>query len=74
MTDEIPAWGNVKQLETVGQTESGSFVEGVKVTFTTRAGVTGSIFVPRSEYTTDHVRDLINAKAATIDEISALSG
>lgn len=74
MTDTTPLFTDVKSAEVVGQTASGAFTEGVKVTFTTKSGQYGSIFVPRAEYTTAHVRDLITAAATTIEEVAALKG
>jgi hypothetical protein len=68
------AWTVTGHQETTGQLDSGAFGEGVKVTFRTAAGWTGSVFIPRAEYTTENVARAINAKAQTMAEIAALQG
>lgn len=73
MADLIPPeWEVIEQMERTGQAEGGAFVEGVAVKFRTGSGAVGSVFVPKAEYSTAHVRDLVAARAATMNEISAL--
>lgn len=53
---------------------NGRFVDGMLVHFTTATGVASSVFVPDTLYTADTVRQMIAAKARTIDEVSGLGG
>lgn len=73
-TDAKPLFYNVTSQPTTGQLPSGSFAAGYKVSYTTRSGSFGSLFVPEAEYTTDRVRDLLTAAATTIEEVAALKG
>jgi hypothetical protein len=74
MADAPPAWTVVSQVETVDLGPAGAFVAGVRVSFTTAAGATGSVFVPSDQYTVERVRAAINAKAETLDAIAELRG
>lgn len=74
MPDTTPAWAIVAQREDMQLGPSGGFVPGMVVTFRTRAGVTSSVFVPSTDYTVDKVRAAIDAQAATIDAVHALTG
>lgn len=55
-------------------TVPGDPVLGTVVYFDTGNGNNGSVFVPASKYTAKHVRAMVAAKAALIDEIGSLTG
>jgi hypothetical protein len=74
MAETKPAWTVTGQQETTGQLATGAFAEGVKVTFMTAAGVYGSVFVPRTEYSTARVAALVDERARAMAEVSALKG
>jgi hypothetical protein len=69
-----PAWTITNQMETSDLGPSGSYVSGVKVSFRTASGATGSVFVAQADYTTERVRAAVAAKAAVADEIAGLTG
>lgn len=69
-----PAWTVVDQRADMQLGPTGSFVAGMTVSFRTRAGVVGSVFVPQTDYTVDKVRELVDGQAAVIDAVHALSG
>jgi hypothetical protein len=76
MTDQpaAPAWTVTNQMETSDLGPAGTFVSGVKVSFRTASGATGSVFVPQADYNVDKVKALIDAKAATAEGIAGLQG
>ncbi|HXG40212.1 MAG TPA: hypothetical protein VNJ28_04645 [Candidatus Limnocylindrales bacterium] len=69
-----PRWTVVSQTETVDQDAGGSFVPGVRVVVRTRAGDQVSVFVPLAEYRPDRVRELIEARVATLEAVRGLEG
>jgi hypothetical protein len=73
-SSEGPAWEVVSQREDYGQSDTGTFVAGVVVTFRTRSGHTGSVFVPAMAYTVDEARKRIAAKADEVEAIAQLKG
>lgn len=68
------AWTITGQLETADIGPQGTYVPGVKVSFRTAAGLTGSVFVAATDYTTDAVRKAVAAKVATMTEVAGLQG
>jgi hypothetical protein len=74
MTNGDELWTVTGQQETTGQTESGSYAEGVKVTFRTRDGMVGSVFCPRALYSDAYVAQLINDYAEMSLRVSSLKG
>ena len=73
-TPATPAWTITQQTETTDLGPAGTFVAGVRVTFRTAAGVTGSVFVPADGFTVDEVRRMVAAKAAIHDDVAGLQG
>lgn len=69
-----PTWSVTGQVEDFGPDDSGSYVAGVKVSFRTASGATGSVFIPASQYSVDRARAVISAKAAEAEAIQNLSG
>jgi hypothetical protein len=75
MADEKqPAWTVVGQTEDYGQNDAGAYVPGVRVTFRTAAGSTGSVFIPAEAYTADRARAVIGAMAAQMATVDHLAG
>jgi hypothetical protein len=72
--DKPPAWEVTGQVETVDLGPTGTFVQGVKVTFRTAAGSVGNVFIPSDQYTVERVRAAVSQKAATMDEAGSLRG
>ena len=70
-----PAWSVTGQLTTTRIPEGGNrFVTGVEVSFITRGGHAGTVFIPDTQYRPEVVRAAIDEKAALMDEIGALQG
>lgn len=69
-----PAWAITQQLETTDLGPAGAYVSGVRVTFRTVSGVTGSVFVPHTDYTVDAVRRAVAARAAVLEDVAGLTG
>lgn len=57
-------------VSAVGQ----SVMQGWNIDFTTAAGHQGRVFVPVTQYNPDNVRALVNAQAATLDAVGAMTG
>lgn len=73
-TDSAPAWTIIQQSPTSDLGPEGSYVSGIKVTFRTAAGVTGSVFVPEAGYSVEAVRAAVSARAAVADGVAGLQG
>lgn len=74
MAASTPTWQVTGQQETVDQGPAGTFVAGVRVSFRTASGATGSVFVPTSDYTAERVRQLVAERAATVETVAGLAG
>lgn len=74
MPDETPRWTVVGQREDMQVGPAGSFVQGVVVSFRTRSGATGSVFVPHETYTAENVARLIDARAEVMEAVAGLEG
>lgn len=77
MTDTpLPAgvtWRVVAQQETTAPGPAGTYTKGVIVSFLLNSGEQGSVFVPNQTYSADTVRAAVNAKAALMAEVAALT-
>lgn len=70
-----PAWKVTGQLTTVRIPEGGSrFVQGIEVSFMTRGGHAGTVFIPEQLYTPEYVISQIDPRAANMDAIGSLQG
>ena len=69
MSDQQPVATITGQIETVGRDPAGAIVQGVTVHFQIQAGVNGSVFVPKSTFSTDTVRAAVRAAATQLDEL-----
>jgi hypothetical protein len=70
----VPAWTVTNQAETADIGPDGTYVQGVKVTFRTADGHTGSVFVPASMYNADQVRKMVADRASVVTAVAGLSG
>lgn len=69
-----PTWLVTSQREDYQLGKNGQLVQGMVVTFQTRSGAVGSVFVEATEYNPQRVRDLVAAKATDMETIAGLSG
>lgn len=67
-------WTITSQREDFRDDGTGSYVDGIKVTFRTGKGQIGSVFVPMRDYVPATVRQLVAAQAARMDQVSDLVG
>lgn len=72
--DQTPAWEITAQVQTTDLGPSNAYVDGVKVTFRTRSGAVGSVFIPNADYTVETVRAKVSAVAATMETVAGLQG
>lgn len=68
----MSSWQVVSQRQS-SQLIGGQFTEVMVVTFRTADGVVGDVSVPLSQYSADHVRELIDARVAKIAEVHSLT-
>lgn len=69
-----PLWEVTGQQETVDMGDTGTFVPGTRVSFRTRSGALGSVFVPTTQYTVARVRELLTERAAMMETVHKLTG
>ena len=67
------AWQVTAQQEVTEPGPTGSFEPGVRVSFRTGGGHTGSVFVPASRYSIDQVRAAVAGQAALLDAVGQLT-
>lgn len=72
--DQAPLWTVTSQQETVDLASNGNYVAGTRITFRTRSGALGAVFVPTAEYTPDSVRRLLQARAADMEAVHNMTG
>jgi hypothetical protein len=68
-----PAWRVESQIPRTRANLSGTVEEGYDVTFVTRDGHTGTVFVPNARYNVDNVRAVVAEAAARVDAVGALT-
>lgn len=71
---QAPLWRVTAQVETNRTDSNGRFVSGVLVSYNTRDGIAGTVFVPDAQYTPEYVRQLINARVAQHTQVAGLTG
>lgn len=72
--NSTPAWSVTGQTEgTVVAPNGNGVVDGYTVTFVTRTGTHGSVFVAHADYSAANVAALIGAKAAQLDQVAGLT-
>ena len=67
-----PLYQVTAQVEDYDRNGAGAFVQGVRVSFRTRSGALGSVFVPNAEYTVGKARQLIEARAQAMEAVQQL--
>jgi len=72
--DKQPTWEVVSQIEDFGAAANGQYVPGVRVSFRTRSGATGSVFIPSAEYTVDRAKAVIGTAAEAVETVQNLTG
>jgi hypothetical protein len=79
MTADVPmppatGWHVVAQTETENLDPTlNQFVPGYRVAFTTAGGNSGSVFIPRVNYSAATVAAAVAAHAALLDQVGGLS-
>ena len=68
-----PPWSVVSQQEQTQPGPNGQLTDGMVVTFLTESGVTGTVFVPLTQYSAATVRQLINDKVSIIESVNSLT-
>lgn len=71
---EVPLWTVTSQQESVDLASNGTYVQGTRITFRTRSGAMGSVFVAPGDYTPERVRALLQARAADMEAVHLMSG
>lgn len=71
--DGNSGWKVTLQQEATDTAANGQFVPGYRIYFTTGAGHSGSVFVPRAQYTVEAVKTIIRTHADQLDQIGGLS-
>jgi len=69
-----PLYEITSQVETYDRAPSGSFTNGVQVSFRTRSGAQGSVFVPYTDYTIAAVRQRVTERATAMEAVQNLTG
>lgn len=69
-----PTWRVTGQVEQSQVNASGQLSPGVRVSFTTGAGHSGSIWVPNTAYSVETVRTMIANQAGILDAVGSLTG
>lgn len=70
----LPLWEVTSQQETVDLAANGSYVNGVRISFRTRSGALGSVFVPSADYQPDRVRALLDGRAGDMETVHNMTG
>lgn len=66
------SWQVVGQRQ-ASQFVNGQFAEVMVVTFKTADGVVGDVTVPLSQYSAEHVKELIDARVDKISDVHSLT-
>lgn len=74
MDGPVTTWKVTAQQETTEIDANGQLVPVVSVGFTTGAGNSGTVIVPKSQYNVDTVRAAIMGRAQILDAVSGLTG
>jgi len=67
------SWSVIGQQEQVEFDQQGKMQNGVKISFQTGQGHSGTVFVPQAQYNPERVKELVAAKAQLMDQVGALS-
>lgn len=72
MPDQTPLAQIVGQTESMEADTTGRLVKGYRVTFRTKSGHTGSVFVPAAGYNRDNVLNQVRGAAMNMEQIGSL--
>lgn len=72
--DPTPLWVVTSQQETVDLAPNGNYLAGTKISFRTRSGALGSVFLTNDQYTPDTARRAITAKASDLEAVHNMVG
>lgn len=72
--DQVPLWTVTSQQETVDLAPNGNYLTGTRISFRTRSGALGSVFVTADQYTPAEARRRITARAADLEEVHNMTG
>jgi len=67
-------WTVIAQVPRSQVNSTGQLVKGMEVSFTSGGGVSGSVWVPLTDYNVETVRALIAHQVATFDAVGHLTG
>jgi hypothetical protein len=67
-----PLYTVTGQSETVDLSADHAYLNGTRVTFRTRSGAYGSVFVPTADYTVERVKALLDARATALEAVHNL--
>lgn len=67
-------WTVTGQMEVTAPDSTGRYVQGVKISFTTFEGLSGTVFVPDAQYNTASVAAAIGARVAQMRAVHGLGG
>lgn len=71
---QLPLYAVTSQQETVDLAANGSYLTGVRVSFRTRSGALGSVFVPNDQYDPETVKRALAAKAEAMEAVHNSGG
>lgn len=72
--NSAPAWEVTAQREDYQVGQNGQLTQGMVVTFRTRSGAVGSVFVEQAQYTPEKVRQVVAAKAGDMEAVQGMTG
>ena len=72
--NQEPLWTVTSQQETVDLAGNGAYVNGTRVSFRTRSGAQGSVFVPTGDYTPGRVKALLDQRAGDMEAVHNMTG
>ena len=68
-----PAWKVIDTKTGTGADATGRYVQGYAINYQLKTGQTGTVFIPKANYTKDAATAAIMADAAQLAEVSNLS-
>lgn len=69
-----PLWVVTSQQETVDLADNGSYLTGTRISFRTRSGALGSVFLPQAEYSPTRARQLLDQRAGDMEAVHNMTG
>lgn len=69
-----PTWTITGQAPGYGLNKAGAFVKGYDVSFATKSGAQGTVFVAMSDYTIEKVKAAVAEHAETLEALAGAQG